>query len=153
MENLERYLAEHPFFRDLPPRYLPLIVGCASNVYFDPGEFLFREGQEANAFYLIRHGQVALEINSPSRGPIIIQMLNEGEVAGFSWLIPPYLWRFDARATGLVRATALDGRCLRAKCEADHDLGYELLKRFSTILEERLQSTRLQLLDVYSNPS
>jgi len=151
MENLERILAEHRFFRNLDPQHLAILVGCASNVRLDPGEFFLREGEEANAFYLIRHGQAALEISSPSRGPIIIEMVGEGEVIGWSWLIPPYRWHFDARATSLVRAIALDGKCLRDKCEADHDLGYELLKRFSTILEERLQSTRLQLLDVYAD--
>jgi hypothetical protein len=48
-----------------------------------------------------------------------------------------------------VRAIALDGKCLRTKCEQNHDLGYELLKRFSQIMSRRLDATRLQLLDVY----
>lgn len=151
MESLERILAEHRFFRNLDPHYLATIVGCASNVRFEHGQFLFREGQEANAFYLIRHGELALEIFSPSHGPVTIETLGEGDVVGWSWLIPPYRWHFDARALSLVRAIALDGKCLRTKCEADHDLGYELLKRFSTIVEERLQATRLQLIDVYAN--
>jgi CRP-like cAMP-binding protein len=75
--------------------------------------------------------------------------LAAGEVLGWSWLIPPYHWKFDARAIEQTRALALDGKCLRTKCEEDHDLGYELLKRFAQIMEERLQATRLQLLDVY----
>jgi hypothetical protein len=77
--------------------------------------------------------------------------LGEGEILGWSWLIPPYNWHFDARAVELTRAIALDGKCLRNKCEQDHDLGYELLKRFAHIMEQRLQATRLQLLDVYGN--
>lgn len=149
METLERILAEHPFFAGLDARYIQLIVGCATNVRFDAGQFIFREGEEANEFYIIRHGKVALEIFVPGRGPVIIQTLGEGEILGWSWLIPPYHWRFDARAVELTRAIALDGRCLRAKCEDDHDLGYELLKRFAHIIEQRLQATRLQLLDVY----
>jgi len=149
METLERILSEHPFLRGLEPRYLQLIVGCASNVRFDAGQFIFREGEEANQFHIIRHGKVALEIFAPERGPIMIETLGEGDILGWSWLIPPYYWHFNARAVEMTRAIALDGKCLRTKCEEDHDLGYELLKRFAHIIEQRLQATRLQLLDVY----
>ena len=149
METLERILAEHPFFKEQEARYLQLIVGCAANVRFDAGQFIFREGEEANQFYVIRHGKVALEIFAPERGPIMIETLGEGEILGWSWLVPPYHWRFNARAVELTRAIALDGKCLRTKCEEDHNLGYELLKRFAHIIEQRLQATRLQLLDVY----
>jgi CRP/FNR family cyclic AMP-dependent transcriptional regulator len=149
METLENTLAEHPFFHGLEPRYLQLAVGCASNVRFDAGEFILREGEEANHFFLIRHGKVALEVFAPNRGSLAIQTLEEGDILGWSWLIPPYQWRFDARAVELTRAIALDGKCLRAKCEEDHDLGYELLKRFTAILGQRLDATRFQLLDLY----
>lgn len=151
MENLKPILAEHPFLKDLDSRHLELIVGCASNVRFDPGHFIFRDGEEANQFYVLRHGKVALEIVAPQRGPIIVETLGEGEILGWSWLIPPYNWHFDARAVELTRAIALDGKCLRTKCEQDHDLGYELLKRFAHIMEQRLEATQLQLLDVYGN--
>jgi CRP/FNR family cyclic AMP-dependent transcriptional regulator len=153
MESLEPILAEHPFFKGLKQRYLQLIVGCASNVRFNAGEFIFREGEEANLFYLIRHGNVALEIAAPERDPMTIQTVGEGDILGWSWLIPPYHWLFDARAIELTRALALDGKCLRTKCEEDHDLGYELLKRFAHIMDLRLQATRLQLLDVYGKHS
>lgn len=149
METLKPLLAEHPFFEGLEPRHLDLIVGCATNVRFDAGTFIFREGEEANAFYIIRHGQVALEIFVPQRGPITIETIGQGEVLGWSWLFPPYHWHFDARVVTLTRAIALDGKCLRTKCEEDHDLGYQLVKRFAHIIMQRLQATRLQLLDVY----
>ncbi len=149
METLERILAEHPFFSGLEERYLQLLVGCASNVRFDPGQFILRQGDEASQFYLIRHGRVALEIFAAERGPITVLTLGEGEVLGWSWLVPPYRWKFDARAIELTRAIALDGKCLRTKSEEDHHLGYELLKRFAAIIEERLEVTRLQLLNVY----
>lgn len=119
------------------------------NVRFDAGQFILREGEEANNFYIIRHGKVSLEIFTQDRGPITIQTIGEGEVLGWSWLIPPYHWHYDARALELTRAIALDGKCLRAKCEQDHDLGYELLKRFAYIITQRLEATRLQLLDIY----
>jgi CRP-like cAMP-binding protein len=149
METLERILSEHPFFKGLEEPYLQLLVGCASNVRFNAGEVVFREGEEANQFYLIRQGKVAVEMFAPSRGPIILQTLGEGEVLGWSWLVAPYKWRFDGRAVELTRAIALDGECLRGKCEEDHNLGYELMKRVSHVMEKLVEATRLQLLDVY----
>jgi CRP-like cAMP-binding protein len=149
METLEPILAQHPFFHDLDARHLALLVGCASNVRFAEGQFLFRTGEEANQFFLVRHGRVALEIVVPGRPALTVQTVGAGDILGWSWLIPPYHWLFDARAVEQTRAVSLDGRCLRTKCEADHDLGYELLKRFAHIMEQRLQATRLQLLDVY----
>jgi CRP-like cAMP-binding protein len=149
METLEPILAKHPFLKGLEPRHLKVLVGCASNVRFNAGQFLFHEGEEANEFYMIREGKVAVQIQGAERGPITVQTIGEGEVLGWSWLIPPYRWRFDAKAAELTRAIALDGKCLRTKSEEDHDLGYELLKRFAGIIVERLESTRLQLLDVY----
>lgn len=149
METLEAILAKHPFFDQLEQCHLDLLVGCASNVRFDAGQFILRDGEEANHFYLIRHGKVALEIFAGHRGPITVETLEDGDIVGWSWLFPPYRWRFDARAVEITRAIALDGKCLRTKSEQDHDLGYELLKRFARIVEERLEATRLQLLDVY----
>jgi len=149
METLERILSEHPFFKGLEEPYLQLLVGCASNVRFNAGEVVFREGEQANQFYLIRQGKVAVEMFAPSRGPIILQTLGEGEVLGWSWLVAPYRWRFDGRAVELTRAIALDGECLRGKCEEDHDLGYELMKRVSLVMEKLVQAMRMQLADVY----
>jgi CRP/FNR family cyclic AMP-dependent transcriptional regulator len=152
MQTLEPILAAHPFFRDLPPAYLKLLVGCATNVRFDADTFLFRAGEEANQFFLLREGAVAMEAVAPGRPPVVVQTLGAGEILGWSWLIPPYHWMFDARTIEPTRAITLDGKCLRGKCEADHDLGYELLKRISHVLWERLQAVRLQLLDAYGPP-
>ena len=151
METLERILAEHPFFAGLESYYTNLLVGCAANVRFDAGSYILKEGEEANEFYVIRAGKVAVEIFAPQRKPIILATLGEGEVLGWSWLLPPYHWKFHARAVEDTRAIALDGKCLRAKCEQNHDLGYELLKRFSQIVDRRLEATRFQLLDVYGS--
>ena len=151
MRTLEGILAEHPFFSGWEPRYLQLAVRCASNVRFNAGQFVFQEGEEANTFYLIREGRVALEVGFPGRGSVTIQTLDGGEMLGWSWLIPPYHWRFDARAVKPTRAIALDGKCLRGKCEEDHELGYELVKQVVSSLGQRLDATRLRLLDIYGN--
>jgi CRP-like cAMP-binding protein len=149
MESHERILSEHPFLKGLAEHHLQLITGCASNMRFEAGKYLFREGEEANNFFIIRQGKVALEVFTPAKGPIIIDTLDEGDVLGWSWLIPPYNWHFDARAVDMVRLIGLDGKCLRTKCESDAALGFELLKRFAHIMEQRLETTRLRLMDLY----
>ena len=125
MEGLERIIREHPFFRDLDPRFVALVVGCAKNVRFDAGEYLFREDGEADQFYLIRHGRVALEMVSPSGGALTFQTLGEGNLVGLSWFVPPYRWAYDARALELVRAVSLDAVCLRRKLDDDHDQAFQ----------------------------
>jgi CRP/FNR family transcriptional regulator, cyclic AMP receptor protein len=151
MQTLEPILREHEFFADLPPGYLELLAGCAFNVRFAAGSFLFREGGQADTFYLIRHGKVAIEVSAPGRAPIIVQTVGPGGVVGFSWLFGPHSWQFDARAVELTRAVALDGACLRAKCEQDTRLGFDLMQRFAQVAVQRLQATRLQMLDVYGH--
>lgn len=150
-ETFEKILAAHPFFRDLPEPYLAIVTGCVSNVKFDAGEFLFREGAPADRFYIIRHGRVAVQAFAPGRGALSIETIDEGEVVGWSWLFPPYTAHFDARALTLVRALSLDGACLRAKCEKDSGLGYQLTKRFAQVVVHRLEATRVQLLDLYGD--
>lgn len=149
METIEDMLESHPFFAGLSPYALELIAGCASNVHFAEGSRIFDEGAPASLFYVIRQGRVALEVHSPAKGPLIIDTMDGGDVLGWSWLIPPYQYFASARAVTPVRATALDGACLRGKCEADTDLGYHLLKRVTTVMYKRLQSTRIRLLDLY----
>jgi CRP/FNR family cyclic AMP-dependent transcriptional regulator len=151
MKTLEPLLREHEFFRGLDDRYFDLLVGCATNARFDEGEFLFREGEPADRFFLIRHGNVALEIAAPGRGHIVVQTVGEGDVVGFSWLFEPHRWAFDARAVAPTTAVSLDGICLRGKCEEDTRLGFDLMQRFAHVVIERLRATRLQLLDVYGH--
>jgi len=149
MAGLERVVGEHPFFAGLPAEYSQLVAGCARNHRFAAEQYLFHEGEPANEFFLVRHGKVALEIHSPGRPPIVFGTLGEGEIVGASWLIPPYRWTFDARAVEVTRAIGIDAACLRRKCEADHHLGYEMMKRLLPVFVKRLHATRLQILDVY----
>ena len=89
METLEPILEKHPFLKGLQPHHLKILVGCASNVRFEAGSFIFREGEEAERFYLIREGRVALQLSSDRRGPLNILTLREGDILGWSWLFPP----------------------------------------------------------------
>lgn len=149
MQTLEPILRGHEFFRDLDPNHVTVLVGCASNVRFPDGGYLFRESESADRFFLIREGKVALEIAAPGRESVVVQTETEGGVIGFSWLLGPHTWNFDARAIGNVRAVALDGVCLRGKCDEDPHLGYALMQRFARVAVARLQATQLQLLDMY----
>lgn len=150
MVSMEAIISQHPFFQGLAPEQLSLIAGCAKNVRVNAGETLFREGEPADQFYLIRYGRVALEIFIPGRGPVTLQTVQEDDVLGWSWLFEPYRWHYHARAQQLTRAVAFDGACLRGKCNDDHHLGYELMKRFARIITERLQAARMHMLDIYA---
>ena len=119
MQTLDELVAESPIFAGLGQTQLELIAGCGSNVGFEAGRYLFREGDPADTFYLVRHGRVALETFVPGRGPLTIETVDAGDVVGWSWLFPPYRWHFDARALDVVRAVAFDGACLRGKCDDD----------------------------------
>ena len=142
-------LARHPFFADLDAQALNLIAGCATNLRFNPGDYVLREGDPAEHFYIIRSGRISVEVSAPGRGPHTLQTLGEGEVLGWSWLIAPHRWHFDGRATERVRAIGLDAECLRRKCEEEHQLGYRLLSRLTGVMAKRLKAARLQLMDVY----
>jgi len=149
MDTLERLLAEHPFFKGLDPRYIKLIAGCASEVTFKAGDFVFREGDPAAHFWLIRQGKISLEIFAPGQGPVMIETLGDGDVMGWSWIVTPYKKQYDARALELTRALVFDAMCIRAKCDEEPKLGYELYRRFSQLIGQRLQATRIRLLDLY----
>jgi CRP/FNR family transcriptional regulator, cyclic AMP receptor protein len=151
MRTIEDLIAAAPLFGGLSSGHLRLIAGCAVNERFAAGAEIFREGGRAERFYLIREGAVSLELQAPGRGTLVIETLHPGEVVGWSWLFEPYRWQFDARARESTGVVAFDGACLRGKCETDHELGYQLMRRFAASLTERLQATRLQLLDVYGH--
>lgn len=153
MEPIESLLAESEFFKGLDPRFLRMITGCASQAQFAAGELIFREGDESSRFYVLRTGKVALVINVPGRGPVIIQTLQGGDLLSWSWIVAPYKKYFDARAVELTRAIAFDGDCVRRRCDDDPQLGYELFKRVAAVTGQRLHATRLQLLDLYAGQS
>jgi len=152
-KTLAEVVSAHPLLAGLPGQTVATIAGCAQNVSFNPGDLLLAESDPANTLYLLRRGRVAIEVHSPGRGPIVIETVDPGAVVGWSWLVPPYRWHFDARAVGAVGAVAVDGACLREKAEADPELGYALMKRMAGVLLERLQMTRLRLLDLYGTNS
>lgn len=152
MKSIEELVCEHPFLEGIDKTFLGHMAGCAENAYFKKDAYLIHEGDNADRFFLLRDGVVALESYAPGRGPIIFCTLKECDFLGLSWLTPPYRWQFDARAVEPVRAVAFDAKCLREKCDADPTIGYALMKKFVPDLMKRLQAARVQMIDLYSCP-
>ena len=149
MEGLEQIIGKHPFFKGMSAAHIKLLSGCAKNVRFKKTAFIFREGEQANTFYCIRAGCVALEFHTPNKGATRFDYRKAGDVPGWSWLVAPHRWYSDACAVDDVRALAFDGACLRGKWEDDSELGYQMYKRFVPLICRSLQATRLQLIDMY----
>lgn len=153
MQDLEHILQRQKYLENLNPEFIRFIVGCASNVRFKTNDYIFHEGEEAKHFYIIRKGLVVIQMPLIAGKTPTIQSLGENDILGWSWLFPPYHWHFSAFVKKDTRAIALDGECLRNKCEQNHELGFELMKRFSHIVNQRLQSAREQILDIYTQTS
>jgi CRP-like cAMP-binding protein len=148
MRTIAEELPAHPFFAGLDPEALALLAGCAVNMRVHPDEHLFREGEAADSFFVVREGRVALEMRLPT-GTAVLDTAEQGEVLGWSWLVPPHRWTFDGRAVDDVRVVRFDGACLREKCAADPELGYAFLQRIVRVMSDRLHSARVRLLDLY----
>jgi CRP-like cAMP-binding protein len=149
MKSINDLLSEHSFFKDFDAKTVEYISSCGKNMHFLPGEYLGREGEPADHFYVIRKGKVALEAHHPVKGGLIISTLGENDITGFSWIMPPHTFEFDLRAIDHTSVVAIDGKCLRGKIEKDPVLGYQLMKTFATIMRKRLRDTRMQFIDIY----
>jgi CRP-like cAMP-binding protein len=145
-ESLDDIIKRHPFLVGMSPHQLRLLSDCSMQAHFRSDELIFREGDPANRFYLLQKGKVALESLVKDKGNTLIQTIGAGDVLGWSWLFPPYLWHFDARAIEPTDAIFIYATPLREECESDHELGYELLKRMAQVMMNRLQATRWKLL-------
>lgn len=149
MKTIAQLIAEHPFFRGIDRADLDLLADCGMNVHFGRGDRILSEGAPASRFYLLRTGTVALGFRTIGCGEVIVETLRGGEVLGWSWLVAPYTWQFDADAIEPVSAVVFDAECLRVRCDSDPRLGYALSQRFTQVMLQRLQSARLRLCDVY----
>jgi len=149
MRTIEQYLPDHPFFEGLDAPTLALVAGCATNISVAAGQYLCREGDPADRFFVVRRGRVAIEVHGPTSGTLVLDTADEGDVVGWSWLVPPYRSTFDARAAEATGVVAFDGACLRGKCEQDPRLGYELMQRVTQVMNERLVAAQVRLLDLY----
>jgi CRP/FNR family transcriptional regulator, cyclic AMP receptor protein len=146
MKDLTTFIANHPFLVGMDREHLKVMTQGAKEMDFDPGEILFQEGECANQFFLIEKGTVVLESHLPNQENVRIQTLKSGDVLGWSWLFPPFVWHMQARAIEPTHVIMLNGGHLLVAAEENHHLGYELMKRVSQIVIQRLQAARNQLL-------
>jgi CRP-like cAMP-binding protein len=146
---MDQLIAEHPFFSGLDPAFYELLSDCASLRRFASKQEIFHEGSYADHFYLILTGKVALETFVPGCGMVTIQNLEAGDALGWSWMFDPYKWHFTATTRAPTEVISFNAAALRAKAEDNRDFRDELLVRISKTLLQRLQGTRLQLIDLY----
>jgi CRP/FNR family transcriptional regulator, cyclic AMP receptor protein len=143
-------LTGHPFLRGLPAGYGTVLAGACLVSRTPAGQRLFDEGEPATRFWLIRSGHVALDVHVPGRRRLIVETLGPGDLLGLSWLLPPFQWQFGAVAVTETEAFELDGTAVRAACDGDPGLGYQLLRRLLSAASGRLQATRIRMLDLYA---
>ncbi|GAA4607391.1 CRP-like cAMP-binding protein [Actinoplanes octamycinicus] len=143
-------MSPQPFLSGLSPRLLSDLIECGTEVRYPDGYRIFAEGAAADRFWLIRTGTVALDVTVPGNGEQILETIGAGDLLGWSWLLPPYRWRFGAVARTPVTATEFDAAAVRRRCAADADFGYAVLQRFVPVLGDRLTAARLRLLDLWS---
>jgi CRP-like cAMP-binding protein len=141
--------AIHPFLQGLSEEHRTQLLAGARALEASPGEHLAREGEPAHAFYLIQSGHVAIGTHLGERGAVPIQTVGPGDAFGWSWLVPPYRWQFDARVIDTVKSLVFDGAWLRRLCEQDTAFGYHLLRQLMAMVSQRLVTCRVQGLDIY----
>ena len=152
MSEVFDLIVEHPFFRGMNEDQVRVVAEAGMLVSYDEGDYVFTEGSRADACFLILDGGVALALERPGHRPRAILTLHAGDLLGWSWLYPPYRWSYNAHVHVDTKAIRFDGPRLKEAADTDPVLGYELMKRFTDMLVKRMQSIRIQLLDVYSTP-
>ncbi len=146
-------VAAHPFFAALTSHQRALLAEHAGPHSFADGDRVFAQGAAADRFWLIETGSVAVDMRVPGRGDQVVETLPAGTVLGWSWLHPPYRWHFGARARERTEAVVFDAAAVRQRCAADPVFGYAVLACFTPVIIERMQATRLRLLDLYASPN
>jgi len=148
----EEVLGSHPFTADFSDEERARLVPLARVAVYEPDTYLLQEGQPATAFYLIVEGLVSIEVFVPGHGPRPLQTVEGGSAVGWSWMLAPSRWEFDARALQRTTALVLDAEQLRQLFNEDCCLGLRLVHRLLFLVAERLKAARLQLLDLYGPP-
>ena len=151
-KSIEKILKDFHFFEGMGPKHLKKVVSLAKQVTFEAGTQIFQQGETADHFYLLTDGRAAIELYSPDRGGLLMETLEGGDILGWSWLVPPHQWRFNAQAVVQTHAVAIDGVSLRKLCKKDCVLGYAVLEKFLPIVTDRLEAARIRLLDLYGLP-
>lgn len=148
--SIKQYLSEQPFFAGLAPEFIDFLASCAARRDVGKNEVLFRYDTRAEKFHVLCEGRISIEVAAIEGPPLELQELGPGSVLGWSWLIAPYRWSFQARAEEASEVIEFDGRAVLQRCEEDPKFGYELFKRFSSLMSERLAFARRKMMDEWS---
>jgi CRP-like cAMP-binding protein len=140
-ESIEQRLTAHPFFHALASPHIKALAELAKPVEFEAGQKLFETGEIATGFYVVERGQLVLEAPRPE-GAVPVQIIRGGDAMGWSAFCEPYRWHFDGRAVGPATALFFPAADVRERCARDYHLGYEVTKRTTRIMLQRLQGTR-----------
>ncbi len=151
-QSIEDYLPTHAFFSGLDDSFMKFLSNSATELKIKKGDVLFQQGEGADKFYLLRNGQISVQVPALMGPTLEIQTLGEDQMLGWSWLIPPYRWNFQARAAEDSNLLEFDGSAILARCEEDPKFGYELLKRFARLMSERLDAARQKMMDEWNPP-
>jgi len=149
-ERMAERVALHPFLAGMSRNHLALLTDCAIPVRFTKRQVVLQEGDFASRFYLIESGKVVLESGVELGQPVVIEEIGPGDLLGWSWMFPPHVWHFTARAIEPTEAIFFYGTILREYCERDHSLGFQLFKRISPIMLRRLQAAREKMLSLHA---
>lgn len=149
MRPIDDIIARHEFFKDFRPDHLELLQSCAEEKRFNRDQYLLRQGQGAERFFLIRKGEVHLELVSPEGRRISMQVLGPGDIVGWSWMVPPYKWSFDAQAVETTIAIVFDGAALRKRCEKDFEFASRIQGKICEALTRRLVAACEQILELH----
>jgi CRP-like cAMP-binding protein len=138
-----------PVLDGLTDEHRAAMLDGATAVTFAKRQRLFAEQDKAVGCWLIRRGQVAIDVRVTGRGPVTIQTLGPGDLAGWSWLLPAHVWQFGAVALTEVDAILLDTDRIVARCVTDPVFGRAVGFAMCGMVVDRLGHTRARLLDVY----
>jgi len=146
------YLSTHEFFTEFSDDILKFLCECSSTNEIKKGHILFRQGESANKFYVVRNGRISIEMPAIMGPTLEIQTLDMDQVLGWSWLISPYQWNFQTKAEEDTELLAFDGTAILERCEQEPKFGYELLKKFAGLMSVRLNVARQKMMDEW-NPA
>ena len=145
-------LARNAFFEGLAEATLDLLADHATTCHLETNEILFRHDDTADRFFIVCSGRIALEVPAIEGPNLEVQSIGPDSLLGWSWLIPPYKWQFRARAVEASELVEVDGAAIRAHCDQDPRLGYELMKRFAGLMSERMAHARRKMMDEWNPP-
>lgn len=150
-ESIADLVLSHPFFGGIDPTLVHAMVSKAEVRTYEVGEMLVREGKPAEEFFLVFEGKIALEVGASDMPGITVETIGRGEILGWSWLVSPHRWRFDARATKATKVVAINAAAARYALAAHPAFGYHFLMKLLPVIAERLENTRVQLLDIHGH--